>query len=147
MPIACFVDTNVILYLKDSREPRKQMLAQSWIATLGERDLLVISPQVMNEFAHNVIRKFPAVTRDELTRFLMAMEPWCKAPITSRTALDALALQARYRYSFFDSTMIAAALAFGCDLFLSEDLASGQKIGDLTILNPFSTTPDAVVAI
>jgi|GEM_PF-6360742 len=66
--------------------------------------------------------------------------------MTSRTALDALAVQARYRYSFLDSTMIAAALAFGCDIFLSEDLASGQKIGDLTIINPFLTAIETVLA-
>jgi predicted nucleic acid-binding protein len=146
MPIACFVDTNVMLYLKDPREPRKQAISQEWVAALGERDLLVISPQVMNEFAHNVIRKFPAITRAELTRFLLAMEPWCKAQMTSRTALDALAIQARYRYSFLDSAMIAAALAFGCDIFLSEDLASGQKIGDLTVMNPFLTAIETVLA-
>lgn len=147
MAIACFVDTNVMLYLKDPKEPRKQAIAQSWIAALGERDLLVISPQVMNEFAYNVLRKFPAVTRDELTSFLLAMEPWCKAAMTSRTSLDALLIHSRYRYSFFDSTMIAAALAFGCDVFLSEDLASGQQIGDLTIVNPFATAIADIVVI
>lgn len=99
----------------------------------------------MNEFAHNVLRKFPTVTRDELLQLLLAMEPWCKVSMTARTTLDALAVHSRYRYSFFDSTMIAAALAYGCNIFLSEDLASGQRIGDLTIINPFSTAIDAVL--
>lgn len=147
MPTACFIDTNVMLYLNDSREPQKQAIARHWISALAERDLIVISPQVMNEFAHNVLRKFPSVTRDELARFLLAMTPWCKAAMTAQTSLDALTLHARYRFSFFDSTMIAAALAHGCDIFLSEDLASGQQIGDLTIINPFSTAIDAVLTI
>lgn len=145
MPNVCFIDTNVMLYLNDSREPRKQTIARQWVAALAERELIVISPQVMNEFAYNVLRKFPDVTRGELARFLSAMEPWCKAAMTAQTSLDALAIHARYRFSFFDSTMIAAALAYGCDIFLSEDLASGQQIGDLTIINPFSTAIEAVL--
>ncbi|RDJ25321.1 PIN domain-containing protein [Bosea caraganae] len=146
MPSACFVDTNVMLYLKDPREPQKQAIARSWIAALSERDLIIISPQVMNEFAYNVLRKFPAIATAELTQFLLAMEPWCKAPLTAATCLEGLAIHGRYRYSFFDSTLIAAALAYGCDILLSEDLADGQKIGNLTIINPFETALEAVLA-
>ncbi len=145
MANACFIDTNVMLYLNDSRDQQKQATARAWISALAEHDLIVISPQVMNEFAYNVLRKFPEVTQAQLQRFLMAMTPWCKATMTAQTSLDALAVHARYRFSFFDSTMIAAALAYGCDVFLTEDLASGQRIGDLTILNPFSTAIEAVL--
>jgi predicted nucleic acid-binding protein len=145
MANACFIDTNVMLYLNDSRDQQKQATARAWISALAEHDLIVISPQVMNEFAYNVLRKFPEVTQAQLQRFLMAMMPWCKATMTSQTSLDALAVHVRYRFSFFDSTMIAAALAYGCDVFLTEDLASGQRIGDLTILNPFSTAIEAVL--
>lgn len=41
--------------------------------------------------------------------------------------------------------MIAAALPYGCDIFLPEALASGQRIGDLTFVNPFSTAIEAVL--
>lgn len=145
MPSACFIDTNVMLYLNDPRDPQKQTTARRWVAALAARDLIVISPQVMNEFAHNVLRKFPTIGRDELMQLLLAMEPWCKVPVTARTSLDALALHARYQFSFFDSTMLATALSYGCDIFLSEDLASGQRIGDLTIIDPFSTAIEAVL--
>ncbi len=147
MQNACFVDTNVMLYLKDPREPLKQTMARDWIAALSARDLLVISPQVMNEFAHSVLRKFPTVTRAELTELLNAMEPWCKAPLTAATCLAALSLHDRYRYSFFDSTLLAAAILHGCGIFLSEDLARGQKIGDLTIIDPFKTAVSTVFTL
>lgn len=145
MANACFIDTNVMLYLNDSRDPQKQATARRWINALAAHDRIVISPQVMNEFAYNVLRKFPEVTQAQLQRFLMAMAPWCKATVTAQTSLDALAVHARYRFSFFDSTMIAAALTYGCDVFITEDLASGQRIGDLTIVNPFSTAIEAVL--
>ncbi len=146
MTNACFVDTNVLLYMNDPREPLKQTIARTWIAALGERDLIVISPQVMNEFAHSVLRKFPSIAMRELNGFLLAMQPWCKASLTATTPLDALAVHARYRYSFYDSALIAAALSYGCDLFLSEDLGSTQRIGSLTIINPFRVDPDAFLS-
>jgi predicted nucleic acid-binding protein len=145
MTKALFVDTNVILYLNDPRDPRKREIARHWLAALAARELIVISPQVMNEFAYTTLRKFPATSRAELMRLLDAMMPWCRAQLTGQTCLDALALHGRFHFSFFDSTLLAAALAYGCEVFLSEDLASGQRIGDLTILNPFTTAVETVL--
>ena len=51
-----------------------------------------------------------------------------------RRALD---LQTRYRYGFYDSLVIAAALDAGCTRLYSEDLQDGQRIEGLTIKNPF----------
>ena len=50
-----------------------------------------------------------------------------------RRALD---IQARYRYGFYDSLIVAAALDAGCTRLYSEDLQDGQKIEALTIENP-----------
>jgi predicted nucleic acid-binding protein len=57
----------------------------------------------------------------------------------------AWALQDRYKIGFYDSLLIAAALAAGCTFFLSEDMNSGQKIEALTIVDPFSVAPEAVL--
>ena len=49
----------------------------------------------------------------------------------------ALRLQSRYRYRFYDSLIVAAALEAGCTRLLSEDLQTGHRIEALTIVNPF----------
>ena len=41
MPNACFIDTNVMLYLNDSRALEKQRTARQWVAALAARDLIV----------------------------------------------------------------------------------------------------------
>jgi len=43
----------------------------------------------------------------------------------------------RYRFSFYDSLIVAAALDAGCKTLYSEDLQQGQRIDGLTIQNPF----------
>jgi predicted nucleic acid-binding protein len=42
---------------------------------------------------------------------------------------------------FFDCLLIASALHAGCTHFLSEDLQHERQINELTILNPFITSP------
>ena len=51
---------------------------------------------------------------------------------------SAWTLMERYRFSYFDSLILASALATGCQILYSEDLQHGQAIdGRLTIVNPF----------
>jgi len=51
---------------------------------------------------------------------------------------EALALRHRYRLNWFDSLIVAAALAAECDVLYSEDLQHGQKFGGLRVENPFT---------
>ena len=44
----------------------------------------------------------------------------------------------RYRFSFYDALIVAAALESGCTTLFSEDLQDGQVIDQtLTVRNPF----------
>lgn len=40
-------------------------------------------------------------------------------------------------YRFYDSLIVAGALAAGAERLYSEDMQNGRKIGDLVIANPF----------
>jgi predicted nucleic acid-binding protein len=96
---------------------------------------------VLNEFAHNILRKFPAIGYAELRDSLESMIPFCRAPVTERTPLQALAIHRRFKFSFYDSAMVAAALTYGCDVFLSEDLGHNQRLGEMRIVDPFRVDP------
>jgi predicted nucleic acid-binding protein len=138
-----FIDTNILIYTRDPRVPQKRARAVEWLRVLADENRIVISPQVMNEFAHNVIRKLPEITPDQLLASLQDLQQWCTALTTAETALTGLAIHRRFQFSFYDSVLIASALAVGCDAFLSEDLAHGQRIASLRIINPFLADPGA----
>jgi predicted nucleic acid-binding protein len=65
---------------------------------------------------------------------------WSRFPI-QEISLDivkaALEICARHNLSYWDSAIIAAAQALGCEQLLSEDLQHGRHIGSLLIVNPF----------
>jgi len=142
----CFVDTNVLVYAKDSRCPSKQKAANEWIEALIGAGRLVLSAQSLREFYAVRLKidhtpsgtKFARQDASDLAAFI---------PDTLRDdrLTEAWALEDRHRLNFYDSLLIASALAARCTFFLSEDLSSGQKIGALTIVNPFTTTPDAIL--
>jgi predicted nucleic acid-binding protein len=86
-----------------------------------------------------VTRKLPTpMTAEDAGRFLeQVLGPLWKIYPSLALYRRALGVQARYRYSFYDSLIIAAALDAGCSRLYSEDLQDGQRIEELTIENPF----------
>jgi predicted nucleic acid-binding protein len=127
-----FFDTNLLLYLL-SEETAKAERAEALLATGG-----VISVQVLNEFA-SVARRKLAMAIAEIREVLATIRTVCRVrPVDVETHELALDLVERYRLSIYDGLIIAAASQAGCAVLYSEDLAHGQKIGGLTIQNPFA---------
>lgn len=131
-----FLDTNLLIYLHDPKSPEKRLQSRIWISALADRDSLVISPQVINEFCYAMRRKFPDVGADEVSRFVRGLRPWCLAPSTFETSARGLALHLAFGFQVFDAVLVASALAAGCDYFLSEDMQDGRSLEGMTIINP-----------
>ena len=126
-----FVDTNVLVYAaleNDLRsEPARALLATG----------VIFSVQALNEFV-SAARKLRREW-SEIREALAFLEPICPtpSPVTLATHRLALEIAQRFGYHIFDALMIAAALEASSDTLYSEDLQEGQKIGELTIRNPF----------
>jgi predicted nucleic acid-binding protein len=132
MPADVFFDTNVLLYLL-SRDTAKADRVEALLAMGG-----VISVQVLNEFASVALRK-KALDFDELKEILSVIRAACSVkPLEIETHELGLALAERYRFSVYDSLIVAAALRAGCSVLYSEDLRHGQRIERLAIRNPFT---------
>jgi predicted nucleic acid-binding protein len=54
------------------------------------------------------------------------------------TIKDAVTIHFTNKLSFFDSLIIATAARHGCLCVYSEDMANGQKIRGVTVINPFA---------
>lgn len=134
-----FIDTNVFVYLFDETDDRKRGIAEGIVESALRTSGASISFQVVQETLNVVTRKLAApMATEDAHRFLEhVLAPlWRVRPSLSLYG-RALDLQARYRYGFYDSLIIAAALEAGCDRLYSEDLQGGQNIDSLRIENPF----------
>lgn len=135
-----FLDSNVFIYLVDADNPAKQRQAEQLITRALASGSGSISFQVVQETLNVLTRKLQTViAQDDARRFLenVLMPLWRIMP-SQGLYTRALDLHAAYRYSFYDSLIIAAALTGGCTRLYSEDMQHGQQIEGLTIVNPFT---------
>ncbi len=134
MPDKAFIDTNVLIYFISSDDARKAAAREVILASPET----VVSSQVINEFISTCLQK-RLLSLDEVTEasngFMRALQ---FAPVDAATINSALKLVKKYKYSYWDSLIIASALENGCTALYTEDLQHGQVINNrLKISNPF----------
>jgi predicted nucleic acid-binding protein len=134
-----FIDTNVLIYSFDTQSPAKREIAQNLIAAALEKGTGVISYQVIQEFLNAATRKFAVPLKlKDAKRFLdTVLEPLCEVFSSAELYHQALEIADEWRFSFYDSLIVAAALEAECKALYSEDMQDNQTIRGLTIRNPF----------
>jgi predicted nucleic acid-binding protein len=140
-----FVDTNVLVYFRDSTEPDKQRRAAAWMAHLWETGHGRLSMQVLREYYVTVTRKLdPGLARGEAREDVLALGTWNPLQPELRLLDDAWMVEDRYGLSFWDASIVAAARRLGCAVLLTEDLQDEQDLGGVVVKDPFAPAPDAV---
>ena len=131
---AKFIDTNIVVYLFSGDEPEKRSKAENIV----EADNLIISTQVLNEFANVMFRKFKLSPKEVSSACKELTLNFDIVTVNPSTIFNAIKLKERYGFSYFDSAILSSAIEAGCDTLYSEDLQHGQTIeNQLRIINPF----------
>jgi predicted nucleic acid-binding protein len=128
-----FCDTNVCLYALHADAPEKASKAMSVLSTVP-----MISTQVLGETARTMLKKY-LYSSEETERHLRFLSGRCTvATVETDDYFEALRLFREYRFSWWDSLIVATALRAGCATLVSEDMQHGFVVGGrLTIVNPF----------
>lgn len=127
-----FFDSNILVYAHTDINDSKQSTAQQLIT----QHLSYISSQVIQELANTLNRKFKHPWKDVERVLANSIKNNNLFINNEKTILEACGLADRYKFSFYDSLILSAALE--CELLFSEDLNNGQLIENkLKIVNPF----------
>ena len=133
-----FIDTNVIVYAYDISAGEKHSKAVEIIKGLWDTGSGITSTQVLQEFFVNVTRKITkpldAVTAKEIVKDFLK---WKTVIVDGEIIMDAIDIHSAYKYSFWDSVIIASAVGGGAGTLFSEDLSDKQTIKGIVIRNPF----------
>lgn len=140
--MAALVDTNILVYRFDPRDPRKQNLASGLLRKGLADNSIRVAHQAVIEFYSAVTRQLrgaaPLLTAAEATReteeLLMQFEILYPDEQVVRSALRATAA---YGLSWFDAQMWAYADANGLNEIFSEDFQHGRYYGGVRAVNPF----------
>jgi predicted nucleic acid-binding protein len=131
-----FIDTNLIVYANDRRDPQKQRKAIALVSELMNNGLGVISSQVLQEYSSVALTKLKqdhAIVLRQLV-LLESFDVVLMKPALIRRAIE---VRSSYNISFWDSCIISAAESVGCDSIFSEDLNAGQYYSGIKVVNPF----------
>ena len=135
-----FIDTNVLLYAisTDPLESAKAAVARGLLTT----ENWAWSAQVAAEFinAGTSKRRPNPLTLAEAEQWI---DLWLAFPLAvSDSALvkDAIHLAQRWKISYYDAQIIAAAKRVNCAIVYSEDLNHGQVYDGVKVLNPFASS-------
>ncbi|MBI2900591.1 MAG: PIN domain-containing protein [Planctomycetes bacterium] len=132
------VDTNILFYAHDPRDPLKRQVADRLIASLSEGVLLW---QVSCEFLY-ASRKLAVHGFDPSAafRFIDALRrSWATSLPDWDTLQDVERLRTRYSIQFWDALLLASCRAAGVNRLYSEDFGNpAPRVEDVEIVNPFT---------
>ena len=146
--VKVFVDTNVLVYARDTSESNKQIKAKQWIAHLWKTRSGRLSYQSFNEYYVVTTQRLkPGLAKEDARADLNALEAWKPLIVDKQVIDNAWKIQDRFQFSWWDSLILSAAQIQACDYLLSEDLQHNQVIGCVKVINPFLTEVDQLISL
>src|SRR5258708_4723719 len=132
-----FLETTSLSY-SINRAPAEAPKRDIAVALLDTDDM-ALSVQVLQEFYVQATR---ATRQDALPHETATglIRTWLRFPVQEMTLpvlLGALEIRATHRLSYWDSAIVAAARALGCQELLSEDMSHGREVEGILIRDPF----------
>jgi predicted nucleic acid-binding protein len=149
--VVSLVDSNVLVYRFDPRDPVKQRIAEELLRAGVVGGTLVLAHQSLIEFFAAVTRprpdlgSAPLLPADQARTETESLMAQFRVLYPNRDVLQtALHATATYGFSWFDAHMWAHAEVFGLSELLSEDFTHGRHYGTVRVANPFAATTDGV---
>ncbi len=132
------VDTNLLIYPLDARDPRKQQQAANVLLKLVQEGRAALPVQALSEFASVALRRLepplsPQQVGLEIERLMLAFPV---LPLTAPVVLEALRGVTQHRLSYYDAQVWATARLYQVPLVLSEDFPTGAVLEGVRFLNP-----------
>ena len=136
MNVRVFFDASVLVYAaigSGTHGPKRKRA----LALIGSEDFGT-SAQVLQEFFVTVTRKARVpLSAGEALEWIEQIAAFPCQPIDHQLVAIAIEKSERYKISYRDAAILAAAEALGCEIVFSEDLNDAQKYGTLRVVNPF----------
>jgi predicted nucleic acid-binding protein len=131
-----FLDSNVLVYSDDPRDPAKQIAALTLLKEHMRQRTGVISLQVLQEYFVSARGKLRldaelAKRRVEIFAKFQVVEPRVS------DILAAIDVHRLHGFSYWDSLIVHCARQAGCAVLLTEDMQHGQVIDGVRVVNPF----------
>ena len=143
-PSGLLIDTNILIYAYDPRDPGKQRAATSIVEALIVARRAVLSVQCLTEFFNVATNKLPQpLTRPEARLRVEHLAQACRVlDLTPGVALEGCRGAAELGLSIWDALIWAAAKLNQVPYVLTEDAEHGRFLEGVRYMNPFAPAFD-----
>ena len=147
MPARYVVDTNLLVYTLDRREPEKRERAREVLRRVGRGGTAALPAQVLSEFANACLRKLEPRPEPQALRWAVKrlMRAFPVLPLTGPVVLEALRGVKEHLLSYYDAQVWAAARHGEVGVILSEDFNPGVVLDGVSFANPLDSAFDLAV--
>ena len=132
------VDTDVLVYALDRRQPEKRQRAREVLRRVGTAGTAALPAQVLSEFGGACLRKLEPrpeseAIRREVERLMLAFPI---LPLTGPVVLEALRGVREHLLSYYEAQIWAVARLGQVAVILSEDFNAGTVLDGVSFTNP-----------
>lgn len=136
------LDTNVLVYRLDGRDPLKQAQARQLLRQLASDPTpTILLWQVLGELVRQ-LRSWQdrdVITRDGLLRYVATIRRLFLLVMPTAQVIDhALELTGQFSLSHWDSMLLGACKAAAVTTLYTEDMGAPACIGGIRLVNPFA---------
>lgn len=139
------LDTNVLVYAAGVNGPQRKNATIRLLRKLSAENT-VLPAQTLGELYDVLVRKGGQSRAEAQGTVLAWIDAFPVVETSSAVVAAATGLAIDHRIGIWDAVILAASARAGCRLLLSEDLQDGFTWNGLTVTNPFSPAPHALLA-
>jgi predicted nucleic acid-binding protein len=137
-------DTNVLAYAEGINGAERRAAALNLIRRLPPQTAFVPA-QVLGELFNVLVRKGGKSRSEARDALLSWRDTFPVIETSTQGMVAAVDLATDHQLGIWDAVVLSAASQAGCRLLLSEDFQEGFTWGGVTVVNPFSSPPHALL--
>lgn len=134
------LDTNILVYSFDVREPGLQKKAQTLIVQVENVGAACLSVQCLGEFFRVTTAKFHLSAAEMVEQVAIWQQIFPVYPLTPQIVLEAARGVRDHQLSYYDAQIWAMARLNQIPVVFSEDFQDGQTLDGVQFANPFAST-------
>lgn len=134
------LDTNILVYSFDVREPGLQKKAQTLIVQMENFGAACLSVQCLGEFFRVTTAKFHLSAAEMVEQVAIWQQIFPVHPLTPQIVLEAARGVRDHQLSYYDAQIWAMARLNQIPVVFSEDFQDGQTLDGVQFANPFAST-------
>jgi predicted nucleic acid-binding protein len=131
------LDTNILAYAEGTNGATMKVAALDLVQRLAP-DTTILPVQALGELFNVLVRKARRTPASARAAILTWRDAFPVIDTSAAVMVAATDLSTDHQLGIWDAVILAAAVAAGCRLLLSEDLQDGFTWSGVTVTNPFA---------